>query len=230
MYKNKKILALIPARDGSLGIPNKNLIPLKGKPLLRWTIELALKSQLIDAVYCSTNGKEIKKAALKAGCKVIDRPDELCQSTSPTITAVTHALETLKTKNEHYDYMLLLQPTNPFRSLEIVDGIIKRTIDLNLESMVSVHKIPFYVPLIRLLKDNTLEKIYQKSSSIRRQDMKDSYYVNGTLYIHRTDTITNNTSLNDIPNPYVIDSKYGIDINTKEDLEECESMLKNYSF
>src|SRR4030043_1395576 len=99
MKKNKKIIAIIPARGGSKGIPKKNIINFSGRPLLAWSIEDAKNSSLIDAVYVSTDDKEIAKVSQKYGAEVIWRPKEISGDFSPSEDTLKHAINEIYKKN-----------------------------------------------------------------------------------------------------------------------------------
>ncbi len=219
MYKNKKILAIIPARQGSKAIINKNLYPLNGKPLIEYTIDIAKSCKYLDKIVCSTNGKEIADFCKSKGIHVIRRPEEMSNDTAPTIEAVNHCVETLKINGETYDYLLLLQPTSPDRKIAYVNGIIEETIDHNYVGMLSVHKIEISPLLMRYKKDNKLENISSASSTCRRQDMKQAYYVNGMLYTYEVRKLTASTSLNDIPYGFETPLEDSLDINTLSDIK-----------
>jgi CMP-N-acetylneuraminic acid synthetase len=128
------VLALIPARGGSKGIPKKNIKYLAGKPLIEWTIGSAQKSVCIDRVVVSTDDPDIKFLASSLGADIpFDRPDDLAQDETPTILTVLHAIERLP----GYDWVLVLQPTSPLRSSEDIDGIWNFTLQHNAKSAVS---------------------------------------------------------------------------------------------
>lgn len=226
MYNSKSIVALITARAGSKGIKNKNLYPINNKPLINYTIEAALKSNYLDAVYCTTDGPEIKQACLDAGIQVIDRPPELALDTSKSIDCVVHAVEEFKKQGKHFDYVLQLQPTSPLRQPFHIDGIIKECIDKGLEHMLSVHQVEYNPILVRFKNEDKLTNILNQQSTVRRQDMPKSVYVNGMLYLVKQDLLTLETSLNDIPYGYEVDPHFALDINDMHDIELAEIMLK----
>lgn len=121
MINGKKILAIIPARGGSKGILKKNIKPLKGKPLIAWTIEEAKKSKLLDKIIVSTDDEEIMNVAKKWGAEVpFLRPSELARDDTPGIAPVLHALEYFS----DYEYVVVLQPTSPLRLAEDIDEAI----------------------------------------------------------------------------------------------------------
>lgn len=233
MYCHKKILGFIPARGGSKGIPDKNIYPTAGKPLIAWTIESAKKSAYLDDVYVSTNDESIAQVSSFFGAHVIERPNELATDSATTISAVMHAIKVLKEQGKEYDYIMILQPTCPLRTAEQIDACIRQAVDNNQESVVSVHAITHYPFLIRHIdQDETgsrLNRILPFSSTIRRQDAPIPYYVDGVLYLHKTSILSANTSLNDATHGFVIDSATSMDINTLDELLACEKQLNTLS-
>ena len=226
MYQNKSICAIITARAGSKGIKDKNIYPINGKPLINYTIDAAKMSSYVDAIYCTTDGKEIKNCCLKNGCNVIDRPPELALDTSKSIDCIIHAIEELKKQGKHFDYILQLQPTSPLRQPFHIDGIIKECIDKNLNQMLSVHQVKYNPILVRWQKEEALTNVLTQQSTVRRQDMPKAVYVNGMLYLSKTELLSSETILNDIPYGFEVDSKYCIDINDMNDIYLTEEMLK----
>ncbi len=114
--KNKKILCLIPARGGSKEIKNKNLLPLKSKPLIYWSIKLAKKIKFFDRVVVSTDSLKIKSVAEKFGAEVpFIRPKKISKSQTPMIDVINHCILFYKKKNIKFDAITLFQPTSPFR-------------------------------------------------------------------------------------------------------------------
>lgn len=122
MIDGKTVLAIIPARGGSKGVPRKNIRDVAGKPLIAWTIEAANQSLLVDRVVVSTDDQEIADTAVRWGAEVpFLRPIELAQDSTPGILPVIHMLTEIL---PHYDLVVLLQPTSPLRSVEDIDGAI----------------------------------------------------------------------------------------------------------
>lgn len=234
MYRNKRILGLIPARGGSIGIPDKNVTPLAGKPLVTWTIEAAAHSRYLDAIYCSTNDDKVARVAEETGlAKVLRRPDELCTATAKTIDAVVHAVETLAARGETFDYVMLLQPTSPLRQTRHIDGIIEYVVKHDLPACVSVHQIHELPVLMRYIESNPdgttqVHSILAQNSTVRRQDAAKGYYVDGMLYLHRVSELSRETSLNDAPYGYLIDAEYAHDVHTITDISECAAWLSGH--
>lgn len=224
MYKNKKIMAFIPARGGSKSIIGKNLSLFNGKPLLYYTFKTALETPSIDDIYISTDNTEIADYTTHFSNKIqiINRPKELSLDTSKTIEAVMHALKELKSKNKIYDYMIILQPTSPLRQVFHIEEIIKQGIDNNQDDIVSIHKIQ-HNPVLTRYRDHgmLIHPILNTTSTVRRQDMKTPYYVNGLLYFYKIADLTLETSLNDARYGYEVEEKYCPDINRLLDIDLC---------
>ena len=139
MIDNKKILAIIPARGGSKRLPRKNILNLAGKPLIAWTIEAALGSKYIDDVIVSTDDNEISTVAKKYGAKVpFIRPDKFSSNHASSISVVLHAIEFFQKADERYDYVVLLQPTSPLRTVKNIDESIELLQQKKCDAIVSV--------------------------------------------------------------------------------------------
>ena len=127
MYKDKKILAIIPARGGSKGLPGKNVKPLLGKPLIGWTIEQALTSKYIDEIFVSTDSREIADVAETFGVQVPDlRPEELANDTASSMDFILYTLHLLEKRGKNFSYIVLLEPTSPLRDVMDIDYAIEQ--------------------------------------------------------------------------------------------------------
>ena len=182
MYKGKRILAVIPARGGSKGIPRKNIKTLIDKPLIGWTIDVAKKSKYIDRVILSSEDDEIIKVAQDLGCEVpFKRPFELARDNTHGIEPIIHAIEQIP----GYDYVMMLQPTSPLRIVEDLDGCIEKIFEVNGMSCVSVSepsKSPFW--MYTFSSNSKLSPILPELSLVpRRQDLPNVYGLNGAVYI-----------------------------------------------
>jgi CMP-N,N'-diacetyllegionaminic acid synthase len=148
MYKNKKILAIIPARGGSKGLPNKNIVDLNGKPLIGWTILQAKNSEAIDRCIVSTDSKEIYKISKDLGGDVpFIRPAELASDSTPMTSTLIHAMQSI---SEKYDVIVLLEPTSPLRKQNDIDRGIRMLIDNwdDFDTLVSVGEVHLENPEI----------------------------------------------------------------------------------
>ena len=230
MYRENRILALIPARGGSKGIPHKNIIPVAGKPLIRYTIDAALQSRYIDFVLVSTDDEEIARVAKACGAQVpFLRPAVLAADTSRTVDAVIHAAETLKQRGETFDSLVLLQPTSPLRTAEDIDGAIEKFYAGGRQAVVSVSPVEDHPVLVRTIEQTPdgerLKPLLAGSSTVRRQDMPAFYRVNGCIYINAMEELNPETSFNDNPTPWVMEKSHSVDIDEPADLALAEYLL-----
>lgn len=188
MYKNKNILALIPARGGSKGLPNKNIRLLLGKPLIAWTLEQALKSKYLDNMFVSTDSEKIASVAKEYGIKVpFLRPVELAADDSPTSDAVIHALTTFEQVGEVYDYIVLLEPTSPLRKSRDIDEAIKLLVgNENAECLITVGEIQLEHPMFakKVDSDGFIVPYIQNIESVyQRQQTDKAYFPYGVIYM-----------------------------------------------
>lgn len=228
MISDKRVLALIPARGGSKGIPRKNIIDLCGKPLIEYSINAALNSKYIDSVVVSTDDAEIAEASRAIGAGVpFLRPAELAEDNSKTIDAVLHAINYLKAHDKQYHILVLLQPTQPLRTSEDIDKAIEKFAENNYQALVSVSLVDDNPLLIRSIENNKLIPLINESSTCRRQDMPAYYRVNGCIYINLIDELNENTSFNDNTVPFVMSREHSVDIDEMKDLYIAEYYLKS---
>lgn len=217
MYNEKKIIAMIPARAGSKGIINKNLVDLNGKPLIQYTIEVAIQSKYIDKVLVSTDGEEIAQISEKLGAYVpFLRPKELASDTSKTIDAIYYTKIELMKRGEHFNSIVLLQPTSPSRTSEELDEAIEKYYQSK-KNLVSVSLVKEHPIMMRTINDDELTPMLEMKSDVRRQDFPKYYIVDGNIYINDFDTLTDRTSFNDNSLPFISINPH-IDIDTLEDL------------
>ncbi|MBR6696995.1 MAG: acylneuraminate cytidylyltransferase family protein [Lachnospiraceae bacterium] len=226
MYKGKNFLAIVPARGGSKGIPYKNIALVNGKPLISYTLEAAKESKYIDMIYVSTEDEKIAKVVNDAGFEVLKRPEELAGDTTKTIEVLVDIVAKLE---KTYDYLVLLQPTQPLREGWHIDEAIEKMIDNECSSLVSISPVSKHPVLIRSIgDDNKVKPLLNMSSTVRRQDFEKYYIVNGAIYINRVDDININTSLNDNEYGYIMDEKYDLDIDEPLDLFIFEKRVQEY--
>ena len=228
MYQNHSILAYIPARGGSKGIPGKNIISLCGKPLIAYSIETALACPYIDYVHVSTDSEEIAQVARSYGAHVeFLRPAQYATDTARTIDAMCYDIQELANRGYSFDSVVLLQPTQPIRTAHMIADAIETLYRSSCDSLVSVCPVQEHPILMRTLSENGhLEPLLKMSSTVRRQDFPSVYKVNGSIYInHINENFNENTSLNDNILPYIMEQQYSIDIDTYEDLELAANLI-----
>lgn len=131
----KRVLAIIPARGGSKGIPKKNIIDLAGKPLIAWTIEASYCSKYITKTIVSSDSDEILEVAKNHNSNILKRPDELATDISSSEIVVKHAIENME---EKFDYIVLLQPTSPLRDTTDIDCAFENLFCSNATALISV--------------------------------------------------------------------------------------------
>lgn len=227
MYEEKHILALIPARGGSKGIPGKNIKEFNGRPLIAYTIAAARGSGYVDTVVVTTDSAEIAEIAERYGAEVpFLRPPELARDTSKTIDAVVHARDAMEALGRLHDVIVLLQPTSPLRRAEEIDAAVETFFShggLGLASVSEVSENP--VLTRRIDKSGVMHPILPISSTVRRQDMPQFWHVDGAIYINRADDLTPETSLNDNPIAFVMPKLRASDIDNIEDFLRAEEIL-----
>lgn len=226
MIAGKTILAIIPARGGSKGVPRKNTRILAGKALIAWTIEAAKKSKYIDRLILSSENEEIIQVAKDWGCEVpYKRPIELARDDTPGIESVIHAINTL---GEKYDFVVLLQPTSPLRTVEDIDGCVQHCIMTESPACVSLteaQQSPYW--MYNLDDDMKLKSFVQNGEIInRRQDLPKVYVLNGAVYVAESGFIMEHKSfLTDETAGYIMSGENSVDIDTELDFAYCEWLI-----
>jgi len=225
MYNNKKILAVITARAKSKRLPNKNILDLAGKPLIAWTIDTAKKSKYIDKLIVSTDSEDIKKISEKYGAEVpFLRPDELSNDTADSISVIKHAINFYQGQ---FNYILLLQPTSPLRTVKDIDNAIEMLND-DTKAIVSVCKTEHSPLWSNTLPDNLSMKnfIRYEIKNKRSQDLPQYYRLNGAIYIAEIDYFyKNNGFIGNNTKAYIMNQKSSIDIDTELDFKLCEILI-----
>ena len=224
-----KILVIIPARGGSKGIPHKNIKPLKGKPLIHYTIDEAREIVDDDDICVSTDDPEIIKCVEDYGlCVPFVRPEELATDTAGTYEVLLHALSFFEKQGRHYDAVLLLQNTSPFRKAEQIKEALALYND-NVDMVVSVKECaanPYYCVFE---EDNNgfLHVCKGDGNIFRRQDAPKVYEYNGAIYIMNAN-ILKTTHMHKFQRrvKYVMDDLSSFDLDTMWDWQMAESIIK----
>lgn len=229
LYKNKTFLAIIPARGGSKRLPRKNILDLQGKPLIAWSIEAALKSGYIDRVIVTSDDEEILQIAKQYGSDTIKRPNELSSDTATSFDAIKHTIENV----EHFDYIVLLQPTSPLRTSQHIDEAIEQLHDKNADAIISICEMDHSPLWSNTLPDdgNMSSFLRDEVKNKRSQDLDIYYRLNGAIYICKTDRLLDEKSFfieNDIY-AYKMGRKSSIDIDEEIDFIIADSLIKSSS-
>ncbi len=224
-----KVLAVIPARGGSKGIPLKNIVPLAGKPLLSWTIEAALASRSIGLTVVSTEHPEIADYARKMGVTLINRPKEISQDDTPTAPVIFHAWEEAWRRGFEADVVVTLQPTSPLRRTEHIDEAVELfSRHPEADSLVSVQQVPhqFTPECVSSLDDCWLKGLGERRP-IRRQDKAVWWARNGAaIYITRPKHLKHYVWGGRVL-AYKMDKLTSVDIDDEADLTIAEAILNN---
>ena len=228
MINGKTVLAIIPARGGSKGLPRKNILPMAGKPLIAWTIDAASKSKYIDRCIVSTDDSEITQTAKKYGADVpFIRPAALATDKANSSDVILHAIEAL---NENYDLVVLLQPTSPLRDENLIDNGIECFVKAEADSLVSVtdldHPVEWAFPLVN--SKIPPQVIKELQGGRRRQDYSKRYQLNGALYICEVETfIISHTFFMDSTFAFQMDNQHSVDIDNLIDIKLAEEIIQN---
>lgn len=222
-------ISIIPARGGSKGLKKKNIINLKDRPLIAYTIEAALQSKFIDKVIVSTDDEEIAEVAKKYGAEVpFIRPKELATDTASSIDVVKHAISFLEVEmGLEVDCIVLLQPTSPLRTSFDIDKAVEaffanKGTSLQSVSPATVH--PYWIKTI--INGELRDFIKDTPKYTRRQDLPEAYQLNGAIYICKRDLIFKENSLVGSNNiPYIMPADRSVDIDNKTDLKLAEFLI-----
>ncbi len=222
------VLAIIPARGGSKGLPKKNIKPLGDKPLIAWSIDAAKESKKITKTIVSSDSDEIIKIAKQFGAEIpFKRPDDLASDTASTKDVLIHALNFYKSKNIYFDFLVLLQPTSPFRDSKMIDEMIDEMIEKDVDMVVSVKETsanPYYV----LFEENNKGFLTKSKNAnfTRRQDCPTVYEYNGSVYVIKIESLLKYNSLS-FPKTikYVMDNYHSVDIDNQFDFDFAEFLL-----
>jgi N-acylneuraminate cytidylyltransferase/CMP-N,N'-diacetyllegionaminic acid synthase len=227
------VLAFIPARGGSKGIPGKNLYPLRGKPLIQYTVEAARQSAKVDEIFLSSDDPAIIDFCKGIGLEVpYVRPAELAGDASTIHSALRHALDWLAQKRKALPkHLLLLQPTSPLRTAADIDGAIERYLDSGADSLMSVHAMVEHPYECLQLNAAGWSYLSRPAGAVtRRQDYDGGFYfINGAIYLARTEFFlrTGRLMTESETALYVMPRERGIDIDDLDQMRLAEFFLGN---
>ena len=234
MYSGKRVLAVIPARSGSKGLPNKNLILLNNKKLVGWPIEAAVNTGICDRVSCSTDSSEIAESAAKYGAEVpFLRPLELALDETPTSDVLIHTIEYFEKKSEFFDYILLLEPTSPLTTsddIQLAFESFHKNIELS-DSLVSVTENISGHPDFSFKMASNLGIISSVNMRPwihkRRQDVESCFFIEGSLYISTIKSFKEKRSfIHDRTIGFIVPRWKSFEIDDDLDLKIIEMIMK----
>ncbi|GMT49118.1 MAG: hypothetical protein IEMM0008_0657 [bacterium] len=224
-----KVLGIIPARGGSKGVKNKNILEIKGKPLIGYTIEAALQAQLLDRMVVSTDSKMIADVVKKHyKIEVIMRPPELAQDDSPIEEALLHSVEHLKESGFHTDIVVWMQANVPIRKGGMIDEVVDKLIHSDADSCVTCYEadqIPEWMKVID--EKGYLKPWVQGSDGIRRQEVPVRYLIDGSVLAMKAENLIQTKG---IRKPHVYlgqtvipvlhqDRKYTLEVDIQDDID-----------
>jgi CMP-N-acetylneuraminic acid synthetase len=226
------ILGLIPARGGSKGIPQKNIVLCAGKPLLAYSVEAALSSVYINRVLISTDDAKIAEIAQNHGAEApFLRPDHLAQDETPALPVIQHAVTRLAAQFDwHAAIIVYLQPTSPLRRAEHIDAAIQILLDHQADTVVSVTEVPHQFHPLSVLQhtpNGLMPFLAGEEAPLRRQDKPVLYARNGpaVLAMTRQTVMEQNTLYGQKTLPYIMQAQDSLDIDTPFDLKLAECLL-----
>lgn len=223
-------MAIIPARGGSKGLPGKNIRELCGKPLLNWTIDILKDVAYIDRIFVSTDSEEIARVAREDGVEVpFLRNQLLAKDDSLVIDAVFEALDYFSTKDEDYDIVLLVEPTSPLRTVEMVSECIRKMVDTAASSLATYSELEVPLERVWCIENGQAYTYVNNSQAFRpRQSLTRVYKLNGLLYAIQVEKLyamdTPQVMTKDVI-PYITPREMSTDIDDIHDFEYIEFLM-----
>ena len=229
--KQQTILAVITARGGSKGIPQKNLCTILGKPLIAYTIEAALQAKTLTRTIVSTDDKTIAQVSEQYGAEVpFLRPKHLATNTATSIAVLQHAVTYLANEGDYTtDLVVCLQPTSPLRTADDIDQAVNLCLQSGADSVVSLCQAKHHPYWMKRIFDGRVYPLINENEQnyTRRQDLPPVYQLNGALYVTRTKALLEeNRILGEHTIPYIMPQERSIDIDTQTDLRIAEYILQ----
>ncbi|WP_432798279.1 cytidylyltransferase domain-containing protein [Poriferisphaera sp. WC338] len=177
-----KVLGIILARAGSVGLPQKNELDLCGKPMLRWTIDHALGAGCLDEVVLSTDGERLAAIGEDAGVKVMMRPSELATGTATVDAAARDVVEKMEADGERFDAVVILYGNVPVRPVDLTDRAVKKLWESGGDSVQSVSPVEKMHPYwMKTVGDEDELLMYEDNHVYRRQDLPPVYILDGGM-------------------------------------------------
>ncbi|MBT3981931.1 MAG: acylneuraminate cytidylyltransferase family protein [Bacteriovoracaceae bacterium] len=222
-------VAIIPARGGSKGIPKKNLIPFCGKPLIAWSIEQAVSASHIDSVWVTSDDEEILSVAQSYGANPILRPNDISGDGASSESAWIHAVDDIRNKGIDIDLAIGIQATSPLREAKDLDLAIEKFRNDQLDSLFSASLIEDFFIWEEDDDGNLKSQNYDHLNRKRRQDIKPQYVENGSFYLFKPDDISKfDNRLSGKIGFSIMEFWKTFEIDSMEDLEFCEALMKHY--
>jgi CMP-N,N'-diacetyllegionaminic acid synthase len=222
MISHKRVLALVPARAGSRGLPGKNLRRLAGKPLVSWTLEAALNSRMVDSILVSTDDEMVASIARDLGIAVLDRPPHIATGSATAAQVIAHAISS----GIDCDFLAYLQPTSPLRLSSDIDAAIELSSRVGaVVSVTTAAESPLW--MYHMDRQTTgLTSVIAGRQVLRRQELPETFVLNGAIYVApvemlRPDGDFFQTALNG----YFMPPSRSVDIDDLSDFRRAEMLL-----
>jgi CMP-N,N'-diacetyllegionaminic acid synthase len=224
------VLAIVPARGGSKGVPDKNLRVLAGRTLLDRTADAARRSGVIDRIVLTTDSDTIAAAGKEAGLEVpFKRPSTLAQDDTPMLPVVRHAVDELSQRGWDAEFIVLLQPTSPLRTPDHIRDSVALLKKSGADSVVSVVAIPKHLSpdYVMRIDGDVLKPFLPEGAQVsRRQDARAAFSRDGTVYAFRRSTLERFGNIyGDDCRPLVIDPHDSLSIDSPDDWTTAERIL-----
>ena len=224
------VLALVPARGGSKGIPDKNIRPLAGRTLIEYAARAASASAVVDRLVLSTDSERVAAEGRRAGLEVpFIRPSELAQDDTPMLPVIDHAVEFLAQHGWEAEIIVLLQPTSPLRTPTHIRAAVQELRESGADSVVSVVELPRHVSpdyVMRIDSGRLVPFLAEGVRITRRQDARPAFVRDGTVYAFWTRTLREARSIyGQDCRPLVVPARESITIDTADDWQDAERRL-----
>jgi CMP-N,N'-diacetyllegionaminic acid synthase len=231
-------IALLTGRGGSISLPDKNILPIMGRPMMAYPAIMAKQAKLIDEVYLSTDGESLKKVGRELGLKIIDRPPELALPTSQHRDAIVHALDWLSERGIHPEIIVILLCNVGTHKPGLIDHCVQLLLDHpELDSVVTIDERNEYHPLRakRMGADGLLQPFLKVEGKVstNRQDLEPCYFLDHTFWALRVSTCFGKHTAGQPPWDFMgnrilgVPNKGAMDIHTKEDMAYTEAWLRS---
>jgi CMP-N,N'-diacetyllegionaminic acid synthase len=219
----EKILGIIPARAGSKRLPGKNIKELQGKPLICHIIESAINSKYLTNIAVTSDSKQISKISNNyRNIDFINRPKHLALDKSPAIDYVNHTIESYRSKNMIFDIVVILQPTSPFTLGKDIDNCVKKLLNSNADSVVSMMKVAHHIhpSKLKLIKNDQVLPYIEDEIKIKlAHELEDIYVRNCSIYASKKHVIESGKIIGGDCKPYIMPFERSVDINDSFDFQ-----------
>ncbi|MEX3772197.1 acylneuraminate cytidylyltransferase family protein [Pseudomonas sp. MYb118] len=228
MDNNPDLLIVVPARGGSKRLPGKNLMQMQGKPLIRWTLEAALDSQVSELIVVTSDDDAILAEGARSGVRTLKRPALLATDTASTFDVLIHVLDTLAEEGVRPKKLMLLQPTSPLREAVGIREAVQLMEDSQASSVISVclcEHSPLWSNVLGA-GGSMADFLRPELLNRRSQDLPDYYRLNGSIYLAKTEDFVREKGFfmaNSVA--YVMAAEQSIDIDNRIDFKICEALM-----